>query len=78
MKHFSEITPAPISYDSPLSVTLSVQDWLCLQTNMGFAMHVLNSTGSTSTAEILALTLARLREQTMPAIDAAEEAEEAA
>ncbi len=64
-----------ISYDTQHSVTLSVQDWLCLQTNMGHAAHKLEQTGWVATAAILRDTLSRLREQTMPAIEAAAEGE---
>ena len=77
MKHFNIVRePAPISFDTPYSVTLSLLDWLTLRVNLGHACGMLKSIGQPETAAVIEATLARLHEQTDEAIDAAADAEE--
>lgn len=65
-----------VSYDTEHSVTLTVLEWLGIQTQLGLAVHNLEEAGKTATAEVHRGILARLRPQTAPIIQAAADAED--
>lgn len=72
---FPSIPKNSISFDTQHTVTLSLQDWLGIQTQLGFAAFNNAERGEYATAEITQELLDRLRVQTMPAIEAAAEDE---
>ena len=73
MKHFTTPTITP---ETHISVTLSVLDWLAVQTSMAYAAQRSIETDQPSTAQIIREVLARIRPQTMYAIEAAADADE--
>jgi len=68
---------APVTYDSPLSVTLSVQDWLGIRTQLAFAAFNNRARGEVATAEVTGKLLDKLYDQTQSALDAAADAADA-
>ncbi len=73
------MTTRPIPSVEPMdkkhSVTLPLQDWLAIQTQLSFAACVNDERGEHATAAVTRDLLERLRPQTMPAIEAAAEAD---
>ena len=68
---------APVTYDSPLSVKLSVQDWLGIRTQLAFAAFNNRARGEVATAEVTGELLDKLYDQTQSALDAAADAADA-
>ena len=66
-----------ITYDSPHSVTLSVNDWLGIRTQLGFAAFNNRMSGEVATAEVTRELLDKLDAQTDAVLDAAAETADA-
>ncbi len=80
MKHFAKIEEeaAPVTYDSTLSVTLSLSDWNDIQTRLYFYGHNLVELGHDAAAKKVRDLCSRLADQTDTALTAAADAEDAA
>jgi glycerol-3-phosphate dehydrogenase len=64
---------APVTYASPHTVTLSVNDWLGIRTQLGFAEFNNRMSGEVATAEVTRELLDKLDAQTDAVLDAAAE-----
>jgi hypothetical protein len=67
----------PITYDSPHTVTLTVQDWLGIRTQLAFAEFNNRQSDQIATACVTRELLDKLRYQTQQAIDDAADAADA-
>jgi len=73
----TEASLEPITYATPHTVTLTVQDWLGIRTQLAFAAFNNRARGEVATAEVTGKLLDKLYDQTQSALDAAADAADA-